>query len=144
MKKLTIFYDARCGLCSGFRKWLEAEPKRVEIEFLDYASDEGKARLPHADGIDAAREIIVMADDGRWWQGESAWVMCLWITYRYQDCANRFASPLLKPLIRKVVILISEHRFTLSRLLSLKSDQECAAVIESVAVKPSDGDSCSL
>lgn len=132
MKTLTIFYDPHCGLCARFRLWLEAQPKRVNVEFLGYDSAEAAQRFPGLLNLGADKEIVVLADDGRWWQGPAAWITCLWATFEYQAWAFRFAAPIFQPLVKKAVHLLSENRLTISRLMSLKADQQLAAAIGSI------------
>ncbi len=132
MKTLTIFYDPRCGLCAGFRIWLERQPKRVRTEFLAYDSGEAIARFPGLRSIGADREVVVMADDGRWWQGAAAWITCLWTTHSYRDWAFRLATPAMRPLVKKAVHLLSENRLTLSRLMHLRTDDALASAIQSL------------
>lgn len=132
MKSLTIFHDPRCGLCTGFRKWLEAQPKRVAVEFMDFRSAEAASRFPGLLDLGADRDVVVLADDGRWWQGTAAWLTCLWVTHPYREWAFRLASPALQPFVRKAVHLLSENRLTLSRLLKLQTDEALANALESL------------
>jgi predicted DCC family thiol-disulfide oxidoreductase YuxK len=122
MKTLTIFYDPHCGLCARFRVWLEQQPARVRVEFLAYDSAEAARRFPGLPALGADREVVVLADDGRWWQGAAAWITCLWATHAYQEWAFRLAAPGLLPFVRKTVHLLSENRLSLSRLLRLRGD----------------------
>jgi predicted DCC family thiol-disulfide oxidoreductase YuxK len=122
MKTLTIFYDPQCGLCAGFRAWLEQQPARVRVEFLAYHSAEAARRFPGLPALGADRDVVVLADDGRWWQGAAAWITCLWATLNYQEWAFRLSAPALLPFVRKTVHLLSENRLTLSRLLHLRGD----------------------
>lgn len=122
MKTLTIFYDPHCGLCARFRAWLEPQPARVRVEFLAYDSAEALRRFPGLPAVGADREVVVLADDGRWWQGTAAWITCLWATLDYQEWAFRLSAPALLPFVRKTVHLLSENRLTMSRLLRLRGD----------------------
>ena len=126
MKTLTIFYDPRCGLCAKFRVWLEAQPKRVGVEFVAYDSAEAAARFPGLAEMGADRDVVVLADDGRWWQGSAAWLTCLWTTVRYYDWSFRLAAPIFQPFVKKAVHLLSENRLALSNVMKLKSDAELA------------------
>jgi predicted DCC family thiol-disulfide oxidoreductase YuxK len=132
MKTLTIFYDERCGLCSRFRAWMEAQPKRVRVEFLAYDSPEALRKFPGLRDLQADREVVVLADDGRWWQGAAAWVTCLWATHSHYEWAQRLSSPVLLPFVRKAVHLISENRLGLSRLLGMRGDGELAEGIRAL------------
>lgn len=133
MKKLTIFYDSRCGMCAKFRVWLELQPKRVEVEFLAYDSDEANQRFPSLMALGADRDVVVLADDGRWWQGCGAWLTCLWTTVYFRSWAFRLASPTLQPFVKKVVYLLSENRLTISRLMGLSSERELAIAITAIS-----------
>lgn len=130
MKSLTIFYDARCGLCAKFRRWLEAQPTRVDVEFLAYDSPEAAVLFPDLVWLQADREVVVMADDGRWWQGAAAWLTCLWVTRDHIDWSYRLAAPAFQPLVKKAVHLLSENRLAISRLLHLASDRELARELD--------------
>ena len=144
MKTLTIFYDPRCGLCVKFRAWLEAQPKRVAVEFLGYDTPEAKRRFPTLLEIGADREVVVLADDGRWWQGGPAWLTCLWTTVDFRDWSFRLANPMFQPFVKKAVHLLSENRLTLSRLMRLGNDTELANAFRSIP-EPACGDrTCNL
>jgi predicted DCC family thiol-disulfide oxidoreductase YuxK len=144
MKTLTIFYDPRCGLCAKFRVWLESQPKRVRTEFLGYDSEEATERFPGLLAIGADREVVVLADDGRWWQGSAAWLTCLWATFSYRDWAFRLATPALLPLVKKAVHLLSENRLTISRLMSLRTDAALASAIQSLPESNCEGGTCRI
>lgn len=123
MKTLTIFYDPDCGLCASFQKWLLTQENYLSLEFIPYNSDRARARLPIIDDLNAGGEIVVMADDGRWWQGPSAWLTCLWSLRRYREWSFRLATPSLLPTVERLCHLLSENRLEVSRLLKLKSIQ---------------------
>jgi predicted DCC family thiol-disulfide oxidoreductase YuxK len=144
MKTLTIFYDPRCGLCMGFRAWLERQPKRVAVEFLAYDSAEAVACFPNLLGLGADRDVVVMADDGRWWQGAAAWLTCLWTTVDYRAWSFRLANPVFQPLVRKAVHLLSENRLTLSRLLKLSDDTQLAAALAAMPPPTCNDGGCHL
>lgn len=129
MNTLTIFYDAKCGLCSRFRDWLMKQPARVQIFFVPYDSADARRRFPRIMEVRGDKEIVVLADDGRWWQGAPAWLTCLWATREYHPWAFRLAEPSLLPLVHKAVHLLSENRLRLSSLLNLRCDASVAAAI---------------
>lgn len=143
METLTIFYDANCGLCTKFRAWLQNQPKRVLVEFLPYDSPAAMQKFPGLAALDADREIVVMADDGRWWQGAAAWNTCLWATLAYHEWSFRLSSSALQPLIRQVVRLVSENRLSISHILKLKSDASVAEALRSLPAAKCDSNSCS-
>lgn len=130
MNTLTLFYDARCGLCSQVRKWLSSQPAYVRLDFVPYDSPEAVRRLPPIRHLQADREIVVLADTGEVWQGAGAWVMCLWALREYRPWSARMAAPAMQALARQAVHWISANRIGLSRLLGLRSDAELAAILE--------------
>lgn len=130
MKCLTIFHDPRCGLCLGFRTWLEAQPRRVAVEFLPFDSAEAAARFPGLLELGADRDVVVMVDDGHWWQGPAAWITCLWTTRDFRDWSFRLAAPALQPFVRKSVHLLSANRLTISRIFADRTDSQIAATLE--------------
>jgi predicted DCC family thiol-disulfide oxidoreductase YuxK len=144
MNTLTIFYDPRCGLCAKFRLWLEAQPKRVAVEFLGYDSAEAEVRFPGLPELGADRDVVVLADDGRWWQGSAAWLTCLWATVHYHDWSFRLAAPVFQPLVKKAVHLLSENRLTLSRLMRLRHDADLATAIQSLPAAGCKNDLCRI
>ena len=144
MKALTIFYDPHCGLCAKFRQWLLAQPKRVAVEFVPYDSPGAVVRFPDLLDLGPDRDVVVMADDGRWWQGTAAWLTCLWVTRYYRDWSFRLASPALRPVVKKAVHLLSENRLTLSRLLHLKDDRDLARALESATAPRCPDGTCHL
>ncbi len=46
MRSLTVLYDARCGLCSTARRWLEGQTQIVPLELLAADSEETRRRYP--------------------------------------------------------------------------------------------------
>ena len=130
MKKLTVFYDANCGVCASFRHWIGREPAFLAIEFLPYDGRQAAELCPGLLERGADKKIIVMADDGRLWQGAEAWVLCLWALRRWRGWSKQLARPLLLPIAEKVCGLISSNRLTLSRLLHLKGDRAVASAVE--------------
>jgi predicted DCC family thiol-disulfide oxidoreductase YuxK len=130
MKKLTLFYDAKCGLCSQLRQWLAAQPAYVTLDFVPYDSAEAERLLPGLQYLRADEEIVVLADTGEVWQGAGAWVTCLWALQEYRAWSVRLASPTMQGLAKQVVHWISRHRIGLSRLLRFKSDADLAAAAQ--------------
>lgn len=136
MHTLTLFYDARCGLCSRVRQWLSLQPAYVRLDFVPYDSPEAKVRLPGIQHLQADQEIVVMADTGEVWQGAGAWVMCLWALREYRAWSVKMASPAMQGVARKMVHWISQNRIGLSRLMGFKSDAEVIAMSEREAEEP--------
>jgi predicted DCC family thiol-disulfide oxidoreductase YuxK len=124
MNTLTIFYDPRCGLCSRFRRWMQAQASYVQLAFVPYDSPLARSICPCIDHMRADEEIVIMADDGRLWQGAAAWVTCLWALQDYREWSARLAQPHMQGLAKKVVRWVSSNRIGLSSLLHFPSDAE--------------------
>ncbi|HEY1050219.1 MAG TPA: DUF393 domain-containing protein [Prosthecobacter sp.] len=133
MSTLTIFYDAHCGLCSRFRRWMLEQPAYVRLDFVAYDSPQALRRCPDLPRMRADQEIVVMGDDGSLWQGAAAWVTCLWALREYREWSLRLASPGMLGLARKAVHWISGNRIGLSRLLRLKGDDALRMEMREVA-----------
>jgi hypothetical protein len=105
MTRLTVFYDARCGLCSAVRAWLDQQPQLVPLECR-----------PSTAGGD---EVVVQADTGEVWRGDAAWLVVLWALARYRHWSYRLASPGLMPVARRLFAAISGYRGQISCSLGL-------------------------
>ena len=105
MTRLTVFYDARCGLCCAVRDWIARQRQLIAVECR-----------PKLEGMD---ELVVVADSGEMWSGDSAWVMVLWALEDYRHWARRLASPVLLPAARSVFARLSKYRGALSCHLGL-------------------------
>jgi predicted DCC family thiol-disulfide oxidoreductase YuxK len=139
MNTLYIFYDAKCGLCSAFRHWMLSQAAYVNLSFLPYQSAEALALCPQLPELRADQEIVCMADDGRFWQGGSAWITCLWALQDYREWSATLAKTVPEAALRRVVQWISSRRIGLSKLLRLKPDQ----MLSQATVECPDG-SCRL
>ncbi|MFT5465953.1 MAG: putative DCC family thiol-disulfide oxidoreductase YuxK [Verrucomicrobiales bacterium] len=115
MKTLHVFFDHECGMCSRFRRWLERQPKFVEIRFTSYHDPEAKRICPVLDELHPEDKLVVMADTGEVYQGETAWIMCLWALENYRGLSMTLARPRWLPLARRVCTFVSEKRYSLSR-----------------------------
>ena len=108
MTRLTVLYDPTCPLCQRAQAWLAREPAYVELELLaaDWQTLPERLRwLPQV-----GRELVVVADDGRFWIGPSAFVMCLWALRRWRAWSMRLAHPLLAPIARRFFRTVSARR----------------------------------
>ena len=128
MRSLTVLYDARCGLCSNARRWLEGQPQIVPLELLAADSEEARRRYPTLAEAEP-EELVVVSDEGDVYRGSHAWIVCLWALQDYREWSFRFARPALLPLARGIVEWVSTRRHRLSRALGLMSDQEIALAV---------------
>lgn len=129
MKALTAFYDPHCGLCSGVKAWLGSVSCFVPLHFVAYDSVLAADLFPHIEDFHPESEILVLADDGAFYRGGDAWIMCLWATVPYRSWALRLAAPALRPLAAGICHAVSRNRHTLSRFLRCRDEDEVRAVL---------------
>ena len=134
MNTLTIFHDPNCGLCANFKRWLITQESFPTLQFIPYNSEKARQRFPIIDDLNAGGEIVVMADDGRWWQGPPAWLTCLWALKRYREWSFRLATPALLPTVEKLCHLLSENRLQVSHLLHLRPER-LTEIVDETAVR---------
>jgi predicted DCC family thiol-disulfide oxidoreductase YuxK len=115
MPTLTVLYDPNCGLCRRVHEWLEEQPKLVPLLLIPVKSDEARSRFPMLDHEPTVNDLTVISDEGAVYFGPKAWLMVLWALCRYREWSYRLASPELLPTTRRVVSLISERRYQISR-----------------------------
>ncbi len=144
MNELTVFYDERCELCRRCRDWLRRQPTFVTLSFIPLQSPLLEKRYPLLASYRPDQEILVVSNDGGIYRGGDAWLMTLWATQTYREWSLRLATPVLYPLIRKFVTLVSHHRLSISSLLSRSDDQDVAADIEAHAEVYCDDDTCGV
>jgi predicted DCC family thiol-disulfide oxidoreductase YuxK len=102
-QRLTVLYDAGCGICRTARAWLARRAQLVPLEFVPAGSAAAVDRYPGLDHARTLTEITVIADTGDVYEGDAAWLVCLWALDGYRGVANRLATPALRPLARGVV-----------------------------------------
>jgi predicted DCC family thiol-disulfide oxidoreductase YuxK len=119
MTGLTVLYDPVCGLCQRAHGWLAEQPKLVELNFVPCDSEEARRRYPHLDHALTKKDLTVVSDQGAVYFGPKAWVMVLWALVRYRDWSYRLSSPELLPTTRRVVSLITQNRYQISRVAGL-------------------------
>jgi predicted DCC family thiol-disulfide oxidoreductase YuxK len=107
MTRLTVFYDGQCGLCCAVRDWVARQDTFLPVEWR-----------PKPDDME---ELVVVADSGEMWSGDTAWLMVLWATVDYRDWSYRLASPALLPAARTMFAQLSKHRGAISCGLGLTS-----------------------
>jgi predicted DCC family thiol-disulfide oxidoreductase YuxK len=106
--RMTVYYDARCGLCCAVRDWLAHQRQLVAVECVPKKG--------------AADDLVVVADSGEVWSGDGAWLMVLWALDDYRDWSYRLATPALLPTARAAFARLSAYRGTLSCSLGLTPD----------------------
>ena len=119
MASLTVLYDSECGLCRRAHEWLAQQPKLIELVFVPCASEQARRRYPDLNHELTKSDLTVIDDRGAVYFGPKAWLMVLWSLTRYREWSYRLASPELLPTTRRVVSLISQHRYQISRAATL-------------------------
>ena len=138
MRRLTVLYDARCGLCRWARSWLERQETWIDLEFVAVDSAVARRRYSALLARRDADELLVIGDDGGVYRQGNAWIMCLHATADYREWAERLASPALLPLARQGFALLSKQRGRVSRWLGLASESEIADALGRVAAPACD------
>jgi len=115
MSSLTLLYDPECGLCRRVHGWLAEQPKLVELKMIPIKTDAARRRYPQLNHDLTAQDLTVISNEGAVYFGPKAWLMVLWALSRYREWAYRLATPQLLPTTRRVVSMISEHRYQISR-----------------------------
>lgn len=119
MSSLTVLYDPACGLCRRVHGWLADQPKLVELKLIPIKTDAARQRFPKLNHDLTAEDLTVISDQGAVYFGPKAWLMVLWALGRYREWAYRLASPELLPTTKRVVSLISQHRYQISHATGL-------------------------
>jgi predicted DCC family thiol-disulfide oxidoreductase YuxK len=101
--ELTVLYDAGCRMCRAAQRWLASRDTLVPLRFLPAGSARARQRFPDLDHGATLRNLTVVADTGAVWQGDSAWLTCLWALTAYRGLSHRLASPRLRPLAATLV-----------------------------------------
>ena len=110
MNALVVYYDSRCGLCLAVRDWIGRQRQLIPVEC--------RPKSPDMD------ELVVVADTGEVWSGDTAWLMVLWALVEYRDWSYRLADPLLLPTARSFFARVSRYRGALSCVVGRTADQE--------------------
>jgi predicted DCC family thiol-disulfide oxidoreductase YuxK len=119
MQALTVLYDPECGLCRRAHEWLAEQSKIIELKFMPCASDEARKRYPQLDHDLTKQDLTVVDDLGRVYFGPKGWLMVLWSLARYREWSYRLAAPELLPTTKRVVSMISQNRYQISRAAGL-------------------------
>ena len=121
IENLYAFYDGECGLCTAARRWFNGQTQLVPVLFLPYQSERARRLCPRLPDLHPDREIVVLADNGEVYQGDSAWITLLWATASWRSLSVDLSSPGMRRMIRPVIEAISDNRLTLSRWLGLRA-----------------------
>ncbi len=120
MKSLYVLYDQECSLCLSCGHWLMRQAAFIQLRFIPLQSPEIAQRFPGLkewDGLDLREKLVVVSDEGAVYQGQYAWIMCLYALRDYREWSQRLAEPLLLPFARRVCELVSRNRLAISHFL---------------------------
>jgi predicted DCC family thiol-disulfide oxidoreductase YuxK len=110
MTGLTVLYDAQCSLCAFVRGWLGRQRQLVPLTLVPAGSQEARGRFPELDHAATRAEITVVGDEGQVYQGEAAWLVCLWALSEYRPLSHRLAGKAGAPFARTAVLAAAKYR----------------------------------
>ena len=116
---LTLLYDPSCGLCQRVQGWLADQPKLVELKMIPIRTEAARRRFPQLNHELTSEDLTAITDQGAVYLGPKAWLMVLWTLSRYREWSYRLATPELLPTTRRVVSMISQHRYQISRAVGM-------------------------
>ena len=98
-KALYVLFDQECALCQRCRQWLMRQEAFIELRFIPLQSPEVARRFPGLrewPDLDLREKLVVISDEGPVYQGQNAWIMCLYALKHYREgpapCASRAAT----------------------------------------------------
>jgi len=101
--QLTVLYDGGCPLCRAARRWLQGRDQLVPLRFVPAGSPTARGLFPGLDHDATLRDLTVVADTGDVYEGDAAWLTCLWALAGYRDMADRLARPHRLPVARRMI-----------------------------------------
>ena len=122
MKRLYVLFDQECGLCLACGRWLARQEAFIELAFIPLQSPDIPRRFPGLrewPGLDLREKLVVVSDEGAVYQGQYAWIMCLFALRDYREWAQRLADPALLPFAKQVCELVSRNRLAITQFLHL-------------------------
>jgi predicted DCC family thiol-disulfide oxidoreductase YuxK len=121
MKALTVLYDPECGLCRRAHEWLARQEKLIDLVFVPVKSEEARRRFPKLNHNLTTEDLTVITDRGAVYFDAKGWLMVLWALSQYRDWSYRLATPELLPTTKRVVSMISQNRYQISRVAGLRA-----------------------
>jgi predicted DCC family thiol-disulfide oxidoreductase YuxK len=106
----TVLFDEGCPMCRTARRWLSRQDQLVPLRFVPAGSAAARSRFPELDHEATLRDLTVIADDGAYYVGDSAWLACLWALADHRATAERLSSPRLLPVARRIIAAASAVR----------------------------------
>ncbi|MFG2128094.1 thiol-disulfide oxidoreductase DCC family protein [Streptomyces sp. NPDC048751] len=110
VRRLTVLYDAECGLCTHLRDWLVRQPQLVPLEMVPAGSEEARRRFPGLDHRATLDEVTVVGDSGQVYRDAAAWIVTLWALREHRPLAHRLSTPAGARLARGAVLAAAKWR----------------------------------
>jgi predicted DCC family thiol-disulfide oxidoreductase YuxK len=126
MKRLYVLFDQECALCQSCGRWLVRQEAFIELRVIPLQSPEISQRFPGLkewDQLDLREKLVVVSDEGAVYQGQYAWIMCLYALRDCREWSQRLAHPALLPFARRVCELVSRNRLAISRFLKEPTEE---------------------
>jgi predicted DCC family thiol-disulfide oxidoreductase YuxK len=132
MKRLYVLYDQECGLCQKCCGWLARQPAYLELQFIPLQTPGITQGFPGVENLDLRERLVVVSDEGAIYEGQHAWIMCLFALEDYREWAQRLAHPALLPFARRVCELVSRNRLILSRFFLKAPVEELSRTLQAM------------
>ena len=110
VRRLTVLYDAGCGLCEYLGGWLVRQPQLVPLDLVPAGSDAARERFPDLDHAATLDEITVVGDGGQVYRDTAAWIVVLWALREHRPLAYRLSTPSGQRMARKAVLAAAKLR----------------------------------
>ncbi|HEY8986665.1 MAG TPA: DCC1-like thiol-disulfide oxidoreductase family protein, partial [Streptomyces sp.] len=110
VRRLTVLYDAGCGLCEYLGGWLVRQPQLVPLDLVPAGSDAARERFPDLDHAATLDEITVVGDGGQVYRDTAAWIVVLWALREHRPLAYRLSTPSGQRMARGAVLAAAKLR----------------------------------
>lgn len=116
MRSLAVLYDRNCAFCDRCAYWLAAQEKYIPIDLVPLDSERGRAFARQAEGVRPG-ELLAIDDEGGVYEGNQAYVICLYALREYREWSARLVSPAVWPLARRAMEWLTNNRKNLSHFM---------------------------
>lgn len=113
--ELFVVYDGRCEVCRRCRRWVEGQPSRLPVHFVDAADPIVTGWL--GDLVPVGDDLVAVDTFGRAWVGPDAFIVCLWALVRHRDLALWLQRPGLRTMAKHAFHAVSAGRTVASLFL---------------------------
>ncbi|MHC5906795.1 thiol-disulfide oxidoreductase DCC family protein [Streptomyces sp. S6] len=110
VRRLTVLYDAGCGLCEHLSGWLARQSQLVPLDLVPAGSDAARDLFPDLDHAATLAEITVVGDGGQIYRDTAAWIVVLWALREHRPLAYRLSTPSGQRLARGAVLTAAKLR----------------------------------